>query len=277
MDVAMAATNPQERFPEPLDVRRLRRELDGSIWTRVEVVERTPSTNADVADAARRGEPEGLVVAAEHQVAGRGRLGRSWHAPARSGLAVSALLRPVDVAAADWTWLPLLTGVAVHDALLRVAEVAARLKWPNDVLVAERKVAGILVELVETPSGPAAVVGIGVNVSLDIDELPVPAATSLSLAGARPVDRTTLLVAVLASLQARYATLRGVAGAAALRAAYQRACGTIGRRVEVSLADGSMLVGTATGIDAAGRLLLDTVSGVQAVGAGDVNHLRRGS
>lgn len=273
----MAAATPHHRSREPLDVDRLRRDLDGSIWTRVEVVEQTRSTNADVIDAARRGEPEGLVVAAEHQVAGRGRLGRLWHAPARSGLAVSALLRPVDVAAADWTWLPLLAGVAVHDALLRVADVAARLKWPNDVLVAERKVAGILVELVETSGGPAAVVGIGVNVSLDADELPVPAATSVSLTGARPVDRTTLLVAVLASLQARYAAWRGVAGAAEVRAAYQRACGTIGRRVEVSLADGSMLMGTATGIDASGRLIVDTVSGAQVVGAGDVSHLRRGS
>ncbi|MBA2532568.1 MAG: biotin--[acetyl-CoA-carboxylase] ligase [Nocardioidaceae bacterium] len=260
-----------------LDRERLRRELVPARWTRIEVVERTHSTNADVADAARRGEPEGLVVAAEHQVAGRGRLGRHWHAPPRSGLAVSALLRPVDVAAADWTWLPLLAGVAVHDALLRVADVPARVKWPNDVLVAERKVAGILVELVETPGGPAAVVGIGVNVSLGADELPVPEATSLFLTGGRPVDRTTLLLEVLKCLSERYVAWRGVAGAAALRAAYQRACGTIGQRVEVSLADGSMLLGTATGIDTAGRLRVDTAGGTRVVGTGDVIHLRRGS
>ncbi len=277
----MTAATPKHPLREALDAVRLQRDLIGvgSVWTRVEVVEQTLSTNADVAKAARHGAPEGLVVAAEHQVAGRGRLGRSWQATARSGLTVSALLRPVDVTAVHWPWLPLLTGVAVHRSLTAVARVPARLKWPNDVLIEDRKVAGILVERVDTPDGPAAVVGIGVNVWLDSHELPVPEATSLCLASPHPLDRTTLLVDILSRLGDGYATWRGAAGDASkgLRAAYERGCGTLGRDVAVSLPDGASVVGRATGIDAAGRLRVDTGETTRAVGAGDVVHLRSGS
>lgn len=264
---------------EALDPGRLRRALEGSMWTRLDVVERTQSTNSDVAEAAQSGAPEGLVVAAEHQVAGRGRLGRVWQAPARSGLAVTVLLRPVEIAATRWPWLPLLTGVAVRDALARGADVPARVKWPNDVLVEERKVAGILVERVETPVGPAAVVGMGVNVSLDADDIPVPEATSLLLSGGGLVDRTTLLVEILIALETEYGSWRRAGGeaAAGLRTAYLSACDTLGRRVRVSLPDGTVVVGTATGIDAAGQLSVDVGGATRRYGAGDVVHLRDGS
>src|ERR671923_2885328 len=94
---------------ERLDRDALRRELvrPGSMWTRIDILDRTESTNADAAAAARDGAPEGLVVATEHQVAGRGRLGRTWESPPRSGLAVSVVLRPDRVAPARWPWLPL--------------------------------------------------------------------------------------------------------------------------------------------------------------------------
>ena len=262
----------------PLDREQLGRGLQGTLWTRVEVRERTASTNADVAAAARQGSPEGLVVTAEHQVAGRGRLTRSWQAPARSGLAVSMLVRPAEVPAASWPWLPLLTGVAVATAISAAAGVEARVKWPNDLLVDEHKVAGILVERVETPTGSAAVIGIGVNVDLRAEELPVPQATSLALAGAG-VDRTALLVEVLRALSRQYESWRANGGdpAYGLRTAYANACTTLGRRIRAELPDGTAVVGLASGVDDSGRLLVHTGSGFKALGAGDVVHLRSGS
>ncbi|HEV8055605.1 MAG TPA: biotin--[acetyl-CoA-carboxylase] ligase, partial [Nocardioidaceae bacterium] len=147
----------------PLDPAALRRSLvDGaSRWRDIVVRESVESTNAEVAELALGGAGEGVVVVAEHQRGGRGRQGRVWQAPPRSGLAVSMLLRPDRVAAARWPWLPLLTGVAVAEAVRRCADVEAVLKWPNDVLVGGRKLAGILVERVEVGGRAAAVVGIG--------------------------------------------------------------------------------------------------------------------
>ena len=123
----------------------------------VEVVESVPSTNAVATERAREGAPEGTVVVAEHQTAGRGRLDRSWEAPPRSSLVFSVLLRPT-VPATSWPWLPLLAGHTVAKTLRSRGYAAAAVKWPNDVLLGERKVAGILVERVDTPDVPAAVV-----------------------------------------------------------------------------------------------------------------------
>jgi len=264
---------------EPLESRRIRRAFDGSLWAEVRIVEETQSTNADVADAARHGAAEGLVVAAEHQVAGRGRLGRTWQAPPRSSLAVSVLLRPTEIPSAAWPWLPLLTGVAVASAVADTTGLVAGLKWPNDVLVDGRKVAGILVERVETADGPAAVIGIGLNVGLTTAELPVPEATSLALAGAGGVDRTALLIELLRQLGDVYQAWRGHGGDAShgLRPAYAEACASIGRRVRATLPGGSAVVGVATGIDGSGRLLVDTGTGREVLAAGDVVHLRSGS
>ncbi|MBJ7359463.1 biotin--[acetyl-CoA-carboxylase] ligase [Nocardioides sp.] len=240
----------------------------------VEVVAEAGSTNALVAERAQAGGPEGLVVLAEHQTAGRGRLDRSWEAPARSGLTFSVLLRPT-VPAASWPWLPLLTGHAVR-AALRAAGFDATVKWPNDVLLGERKVAGILVERVETPSGPAAVVGIGLNVGMTADELPVPEATSLAVEGEAP-DRTELLGLLLDTLWDSYVAWQegGEAGAARLATAYAESCGTVGRDVSVALPSGETLTGRAVEIDPSGRLVVSTGSGERtAVGAGDVVHVR---
>lgn len=262
-----------------LDGDRLARALlgQGQPWTRVQVVPSTGSTNADVADAVRAGAAEGLVLVANHQRAGRGRLGRTWETPAGSGLAVSVLLRPDAVAAARWPWLPLLTGVALAEGLRRSAGVAAELKWPNDVLVAGRKLAGVLVERVDGPGGPAAVVGFGVNVGLAVADLPAPQATSLAILEAPTLDRGELLTAVLIELGERYLAWRA-AGAATepLRETYVGRCATLGQPVSVQLPDGSTLRGQATGIDGSGRLLVSTRTGVQAVGAGDVLHLLPG-
>ena len=242
---------------------------------RVEVVAATPSTNADVAARARLGERPGLVLVAEHQTAGRGRLARSWVTPPGAALTLSLLVAPEEVPLDRWPWLPLLTGLAVADGVRRAVGVEASLKWPNDVLVADAKLAGILVERLERPAavgGPAAVVGVGINVSTTRDELPVPTATSLALAGARSLDRTRLLGEVLGCFAERYGDWRA-RGGGGLRASYAAACATIGRAVRVELPGGS-LRGRAVGVDDDGRLRVDDGERVHVVGAGDVVHVR---
>ncbi len=241
---------------------------------RVEVVDEAASTNALVGVRARAGEPEGLVVAAEHQTSGRGRLDRVWVTPAGSALTCSVLLRPAGVPVARWPWLPLLAGVATATAVRRATGVAADLKWPNDVLVGDRKLAGILVERVDTPEGPAAVVGIGLNAAMRADELPVDTATSLLLEGGR-AGRTTLLLAVLEMLGELVAGwVSGAGEPSALRAAYLELCGTVGREVRVELPGGEQCRGQATGVDPDGRLVVDVDGVARQFGAGDVVHLR---
>ena len=250
--------------------------VEPGLWRDIRVVAATASTNADLLAAARAERPEGTVLVAEEQTAGRGRLDRDWVAPARSGLTFSVLLRPSPVPSAIRGWLPLLAGVAVVEAVTALAaELPVRLKWPNDVLAgpAERKVGGILVEL----AGDAAVVGIGLNVTLRTDELPAPTATSLAIEGAQ-VDRDSLLRAVLRRLGARYQLWIAAAGdpePSGLRSAYLDLCSTLGRPVRVARAAQPDLLGTATGIDAFGQLVVDTAGqGPQTVGAGDVIHVR---
>lgn len=258
----------------PLDVDALRAAF-GTRWPRVVVVDETASTNADLlADAAA---PDRSVLVAEYQSAGRGRLERVWESPPRAGLTFSVLLRP-QVPIAAWGWLPLLAGVAVHGAVTEVAGVPAALKWPNDLLAGEsqRKVAGILAQT----SGAAVVLGIGLNVTTTADEL-ADTATSLALCSACELDRTALLRAVLTQLDswvAQWTDVGGDAEACGLAAAYRQVCATIGQLVRVGQTDGTVLIGTATAIDADGRLRVrtggDDGDDEQAIGAGDVEHLR---
>jgi BirA family biotin operon repressor/biotin-[acetyl-CoA-carboxylase] ligase len=240
----------------------------------IEVLESTSSTNAVVVERARTGAPDGLVVVAEDQTAARGRLDRTWETPARSSLSFSMLLRP-QAPTRSWPWLPLLTGYAL-DKALKGAGYAAGVKWPNDVLIGEKKVAGILVERVETDQGPAAVVGIGLNVDLTPEELPVPTATSLAIESGQAPDRTDLLIGVLQTLREAFDTWEVGGDLAGMRLAesYTRACVTIGQRVRVELPSGEALVGTATGVDPGGRLKVQHDGGTTAVAAGDVIHVR---
>jgi BirA family biotin operon repressor/biotin-[acetyl-CoA-carboxylase] ligase len=266
----------------PLNAAALRRVLvrEGGLWSGVDVVQRTGSTNSDLVALAAAGKAaEGAVLVAEEQVAARGRLDRVWTAPARSGLFFSVLLRPAEVAVERWGWLPLLTGVAVATGLSRAAGVDTALKWPNDLLITvggeERKAGGILAER----AGPdGVVVGIGVNVTLREDELPVPTAGSLSLAGARNTDRDPLLRAVLRSLEHWYGKWREAGGDPAvsgLQATYAAGCATLGRTVRAELPGDRSMVGEAVAVDGDGRLVLATAKGVQEpVGAGDIVHLR---
>ena len=246
----------------PLREPALRRALltpDG-LWTDLRVVAETGSTNADVAAAARAGAPEGLVLVAERQTGGRGRLGRQWTSPPRAGLAFSVLLRPKSISG----WLPLLAGVALVTAVRRVSTVDAELKWPNDLVVDDRKLGGILVEVVDG----AVVVGIGLNVTLRGPELPTPQATSMSLAGAANTDRDPLLRTVLRSLADWYTRWNGDPDS--LRDTYTLHCATIGRTVRVELPGGAAVTGTATQIDRDGRLVVDGTP----YAAGDVVHVR---
>jgi BirA family biotin operon repressor/biotin-[acetyl-CoA-carboxylase] ligase len=244
-----------------------------SRW-RLEVVEETPSTNAEVADRFRGGEQEGLVLAAEHQTAGRGRLGREWVTPARSSLTVSFLLVPgsgsVDVPAERWPWLPLLAGVAAAAAVRRVTGVQVDLKWPNDVLADGQKLGGILLERVEHDGAAAAVVGIGINCAQSGDELPVPEATSLAIVTGAPVDRSALLTALLEELAERYDAWRSGGD---VRAAYLELCRTPGQQVRVAVPGGEV-AGEAVDVDPNGRLVVRTDAGEEHLGAGDVVYVR---
>jgi BirA family transcriptional regulator, biotin operon repressor / biotin---[acetyl-CoA-carboxylase] ligase len=257
----------------------------GGLWSQVRVVPETGSTNADVAEAARSGAPEGLVVVAERQTAGRGRMGRGWQAPARAGITVSVLLRP-DVPAHRLGWVPLLAGVSVVEAVGRVAVVDAALKWPNDVLARSAtgegpygKCAGILAE--GLPS--AVVLGVGLNVLQRTDELPSPPdtaplpPTSLALVDAACTDRDPLLRAILRRLADwydRWLAVDGDADACELREAYRECCVTIGIDVSVTRPGGETVRGLASDVDADGRLVVATADGLQAVAAGDVHHVR---
>ncbi|MEO7350439.1 MAG: biotin--[acetyl-CoA-carboxylase] ligase [Marmoricola sp.] len=237
---------------------------------RIEVVEESASTNADVAARFAAGEEEGLVIVAEHQTAGRGRVGRGWMDAPRSSLIVSFLLVPGDVPAQRWPWLPLLTGVAAARAVRRVTGLEVDLKWPNDVLADGRKLAGILLERIERDGAAAAVVGIGINCAMTADELPVAEATSLGIVTGRPVDRSALLAALVEELAGRY---DGWRSGADQRAPYLELCRTPGQEVKVAVPDGEV-VGTAIDVDPSGRLVVRTEAGEKHLGAGDVVHVR---
>ena len=278
-DPAADAVDPIERgtlVAELLDA--------DSLWTQIDVVHETGSTNADLAAAAREGAEAGRVLVADHQSAGRGRLGRTWTAPPGTSIAMSVLLRP-RVPLDRWTWLPLLAGLAVSDGIRQETDLPADLKWPNDVLLLGRKVCGVLAERVETPTGPAVVIGMGINVHLSAEQLPVPTATSLALTLAElglagvPVHRTSLLSTTLRSLERIFAHWEEVAGVSdpdALAVAYRERCATIGREVRISLSDGTSVDGVARDVDGSGRLALETAHGTRTFGAGDVVHLRSG-
>lgn len=246
----------------------------------------SPSTNTALVAAAAE-LPDCAVIATADQTAGRGRLGRTWSARPGSALAVSVLLRH-DAAEGTTAldprrlgWLPLLAGVAMVRAVRALGVADARLKWPNDVLVetgsAPGKLSGILTEL--TPHG--VVVGAGLNLTATVDELPVPTATSLRLQGLGADDVTVdrALAAYLGQLWPLVAQWRAEPELARLRALVEPELGTLGRAVRVDRPGQPVLVGSASGLDDDGRLLVlpmgsDTVSATVAVAAGDVTHLR---
>ena len=284
----------------PLNEHGLQRALmtPGEFVSALRVLPEVESTNTALLGAAEDGAPHASVVIAEAQTAGKGRLGRAWVAPPRSGLFMSILLRP-EAPPSRWGWLPLLAGVAARSAVARVSELEVALKWPNDLILpgaaetadsdsapaaessygVDRKLGGILVEQGgSSTEEPYVVVGIGINVTLRADELPAPHATSLLLAGAAVTDRDTLLRVLLRTFGSWYADWAGADGdaeASGLAAAYRAACATLDRPVRAELPGGVTVSGHATGLDADGRLIVRTADGGSTpIGAGDVVHLR---
>ncbi|UVJ40781.1 biotin--[acetyl-CoA-carboxylase] ligase [Arthrobacter sp. CJ23] len=261
--------------------------------SRLDVVESTGSTNADLVLAVRV-EPKKwadlAVLTAEHQTAGRGRLDRHWESPARSAVSVSVVLRPVNgdglpVPTQSYSWLSLLAAVALRDALLETAGLPAEIKWPNDVLVRGKKIAGILAQMTPLGDGsvPAVILGVGLNVTLAEDELPVPTATSVLLEGAATTDRTAILKSYLSRFAALYRSFcnadgdpaAGLAGGASLHKRVESAMVTLGREVRAHLPGDHELVGHASRLDEHGSLLVVDHGGREhVVTAGDVVHLR---
>jgi BirA family biotin operon repressor/biotin-[acetyl-CoA-carboxylase] ligase len=263
----------------PLSAEALRRALvaPAGPYAALDIVATATSTNTALAAEARQGTPDRTVLVAEYQSAGRGRVARSWVAPARSSLTLSVLLRPTEVPPARWSWLPLLTGVTLCRTVSALAELPAALKWPNDLLlgVHQRKAAGILAEVI--PEGPAVVLGIGLNVTLRPDELPIPGATSLAIEQAACTDRDPLLRALLRALDTelrQWCEHEGDPVASGLREAYLQHCATLGEQVRVELPGQPQLTGTAVDVDIEGRLVVLSEGQLRALSAGDVAHVR---
>jgi len=261
----------------PLDVVGVRRDLVGPerVLHRLDVVESTGSTNADLLARHAAGEDiSGAVLVAEHQSAGRGRQGRHWSTPARSQIALSLGVDATGRPPSTWGWLPLITGVALADAVQATTGIAAGLKWPNDILVGDAKLGGILAE-VASPA-PVVVIGLGLNVTLTASEIEqiAPEATSLLMLGSTMLDRSALLGSILAELSARIDRWRSVGPDAAAIEDYRSRSTTLGRRVRALLPGDREIVGTATDLDELGHLHIDTGAQTVAVSAGDITHLR---
>jgi BirA family biotin operon repressor/biotin-[acetyl-CoA-carboxylase] ligase len=239
----------------------------------VEVVTETGSTNADLLARADAGDPPGIVRVAEHQSHGRGRLDRTWESPVTAGLTFSVLVAP-RVERSAWGWLPLLAGLAVVEGIAERTGLQTRLKWPNDVIVNDRKLAGLLVQI--AARGDLAVVGIGINTHTSAAALPVPEATSLVLEGVDPdlADRASVLTAVLRRLDARLDDVDAGPSDAAM-ADYRNACASLGRHVDITRAHGPSVRGVVADVADDASLVVDVDGGGTAhVAAGDVTHLR---
>ena len=263
--------------------------LSTALTSRLLWLDEVGSTNSDLVARVSSEEgsswPDFSVIATDNQIAGKGRLGRDWRAPAGASLAVSVLLRPHTPAGRPLPpeslgWFGLLAGLAMTRACNSVLPEGKRamIKWPNDVLISGRKVCGVLSELVTTADGMALVVGTGVNIALAEDQLPVPTATSLAIEGAHTsVDE--LLAAYLTEFSRITKVFVSAAGnvrSSGLLDQIRDECDTIGRSVRVELPSGENPVGTAIGINEEGSLVVEMANCAEplVVSAGDVTHLR---
>ena len=268
-----------------LDVLVLREQLvaPNGPYAALDVVERTGSTNADLLAAAAEGAADRTVLIANEQTAGRGRRDRTWASPPGSGVYLSVLVRPSAVPPDRLGTLNLVAGLALMHVATETAGIEAVLKWPNDLLVGtERaKAAGILSEAVQDGAGPAAVVGVGLNITAPPEGAePGPGGLvpgSFADAGAKVTDRTELTASFLRAFQEMEAVWRlndGDLERSGVLTGYRDACGTIGQRVRAELPDGA-LTGVAVDVDPDGRLLVKLDDGTpKAVSAGDIVHLR---
>lgn len=257
------------------------------------VVDSTGSTNADLLQGVTvdpRAWPDLSVLTAEHQTAARGRLDRHWEAPPLSSVSVSIVLRPVNADGRPlpthcYSWFSLLAALALREALLETAGIPAEIKWPNDVMVRGKKIAGILAQLGPMGDGsvPPVVLGTGLNVTLTAGELPVPTATSVLLENPRTVDRTALLKSYLSRFAVLYRNFcnadgdpaAGLAGGPSLHKRVESVMSTLGKQVRAQLPGDHEIIGHASRLDEYGSLLVvDAVKHEHVVTAGDVVHLR---
>lgn len=253
--------------------------LAAAVSPRLQVIDHTGSTNADVVRAVMTTPddwPHLSVLLTTDQTHGKGRVGREWQTPPGSALAMSTLVRVPDLPVHARGWIPLLAGAAmVHAVSRQLQGQSVGLKWPNDVLVDGGKICGILAEVV--PGHPdAVVIGAGLNTRMTRDEFPVPSATSFAALGAK-CDDDRLMADYLTWLDKNLAALVAAAGdakASGVHAAVEKICTTIGRIVSVLLPGGGILAGRAVRLDPDGRLVIVADGLETAVGAGDVVHVR---
>jgi len=231
-------------------------------YWRVSVVELTASTQSDLVACVRAGDARaGDVIVAEFQSAGRGRLTRTFDAPKSSALLFSLYIEP-QRNRDDWGWIPLIAGVSVAQIL---SQFNAQVKWPNDILINNKKVAGLITEVI----GDGVVIGIGINVAMQPSELPVPTATSIFIEGGQSLTRNQLLPDLLKIFETNF--MNWDCGSDEIKATYSQMSATIGRKVRVEYPDGQIESAIAASISARGELVLDTGAHVQAA---DIVHLR---
>lgn len=267
--------------------------LSAAAIARLEVVDSTGSTNADLLRSVTlepSAWPDMSVLTAEYQTAARGRLDRHWEAPPLSSVSVSVVLRPVNAEGRPlptqcYSWLSLIGALALRETLLETAGLPAELKWPNDVLVRGKKIAGILAQLGPMVDGsvPPVILGTGLNVTLQEAELPVPTATSVVLESPRTTDRTELLKSYLSHFAVLYRGFcnadgdpaAGLAGGPSLHKRVEAVMTTLGKQVRAQLPGDHEIIGHASRLDEYGSLLVvDRESREHVVTAGDVVHLR---
>jgi BirA family transcriptional regulator, biotin operon repressor / biotin---[acetyl-CoA-carboxylase] ligase len=234
-----------------------------------------PSTNLEAARRATEGAPEGACVVAREQTAGRGRLERLWFSPRDAGLYFSIILRP-QFDQSFWPLLTLMAAVAVHDALLAACALETDIKWPNDILADDRKLCGILAETVETSSGRAVVLGIGINLTNNSlpAELNEVAASVESAAGRRP-DLEVVLESLVPALTKLYQMLQDSSGPESIVSEWcARSSYAQGKRIRV-IQDSESFVGTTRGLESDGALRVETGGGkIKVIRAGDVSEVR---
>jgi BirA family biotin operon repressor/biotin-[acetyl-CoA-carboxylase] ligase len=267
---------------QPLDAQTIQRALSTKMLGRsLHVLAEVASTNTAAAALAQESAPHGAVVVAESQTAGRGRLGRHWHSPSGKNIYCSVLLRALPAREQQplWlSWIPLIAALAISRAVQVVTGLKPSVKWPNDILIGNRKLGGILCESSGIGTAHASViVGIGLNVNIRRDEFPDDLreiATSVAVESGHPCDRTALLTALLAELETRCESfLAGNHGD--ILEEYMLRCSTIGRRVRIELAHGEQMDGTAESIRPDGSLrILRNDHATVDIRAGDVIHLR---
>ncbi|CAB4712251.1 unannotated protein [freshwater metagenome] len=235
--------------------------LTTQYW-RVSVVDVTASTQSALVTRANAGKVKpGDVITANFQRAGRGRMSRTFEAPKNTALLFSFYLKPARKKE-DWGWIPLIAGISVAQSL---KNYKATVKWPNDILINEKKVSGLIAEI----TGDGVVVGIGINVGMTHDELPVPTATSLAIEGVTDIDRNHLLANVLTEFESIFTAWDQ--GDDSVADMYKSLCGTLGTKVQIHYPNDLIEKGVAVDISALGELILDSGTHVQA---GDVVHLR---